>query len=107
MHKIGDRVLAKWPIEAEWWYPGVVMATGPGTVEVQYFDGDRSTVQANEAIPLAIGTGSRVYCRWKGGGAYYPGTVTNAVGEAIYIDYDDGDKETTIVQLARVNEDDL
>jgi DNA repair Crb2-like protein len=107
MANIGDRVLAKWPVEKDWWYPGVVVGTGLVGLEVQFDDGDRTSVTDEEYRPLQLGIGSRVYCRWKGGGEYYPGKVSMAVGDAIHVEYDDGDKETTSVSMVRVNQADL
>jgi hypothetical protein len=107
MANIGDRVLAKWPSETEWWYPGVVVGIEIEGIEVQYDDGDRASLAEDELMPLAIGVGSRVYGRWQGGGTYYPGMVTAATGAAIHIEFDDGDKETTSVSMVRVNESDL
>jgi hypothetical protein len=57
--------------------------------------------------PLSIGVGARVFCRWQGGGQYYPGRVASVAGEAIHVQYDDGDKEDTNVRMTRVHQDDL
>jgi hypothetical protein len=57
--------------------------------------------------PLNVGSGSRVFCRWKGGPQYYPGRVASATGDAIHVQFDDGDKEDTTVRMARVHQDDL
>lgn len=103
MPNVGDRVLAQWPQEKNWWYPGVIVTEGGGVCEVQFDDGDRATLKSDQARPLAISIGDRVYCRWKGGDAYYPGKIANVVGAAIWVDYDDGDHEVTSIGLIRVN----
>lgn len=107
MPNIGDRVLAKWPQEEQWWYPGVVTKSDASGIEVTFDDGDRSVVAPDQMRPLSVGVGSRVYCRWRGGAAYYPGKVGQAQGAAIAVDYDDGDQETTSISLIRVNRNDL
>ena len=107
MASIGDRVLAKWPVEKEWWYPGVVVGTGLVGVDVQYDDGDRASVGEQEYKPLVLEVGSRVFARWKGGGEYYPGKVAMVAGSALHVDYDDGDRETTSLSMIRVNQADL
>lgn len=91
----------------EWWYPGTIVSTNGDAFEVQYDDGDRTTLNSAQIKPLQITVGSRVYGRWKGGAQYYPGKVSIAAGEAIHIDYEDGDKESTTVGMVRVNQRDL
>jgi hypothetical protein len=107
MPNIGDRVLARWPQEKEWWYPGVVCATHGAELEVQYDDGDRAVVHADLARPLDLQPGARIHCRYQGGPTFYPGRVAGAVGSAIQINYDDGDKETSSVSMVRINSSDL
>lgn len=107
MAAFGDRVLARWTKEKDWWYPGVVVGSQGSMVEVVFDDGDRATVNLDETRPLQVPAGKRVYCRWKGGAQYYPGQVRDSVGSAITIDYDDGDKEATSVSFIRINAEDL
>ena len=52
MLRLGDRVLAMWPVEVEWWYPGVVCLVAGDEVEIQYDDGDRGVVTAGDVMPL-------------------------------------------------------
>lgn len=105
MPNVGDRVLGQW--EPEWFYPGVVVeATGEGFV-VQFDDGDRATLNPDQVRSLSIQVGERVYGRWQGGGQYYPGRVSGVNGNAINIDYDDGDKEGTTISMVRINRADL
>jgi hypothetical protein len=106
MPNVGDRVLAVWPVEQNWWYPGVVCAASEG-YEIQYDDGDRGVVEVEQIRPLDIRVGSRVYGRWQGGGAYYPGRVAEVVGHALHIHYDDGDREWSSVSMLRMHQDDL
>lgn len=104
---IGDRVLARWPQEVEWWYPGVICDTADGFYHVQYDDGDRAALDREQVRPLQLTPGTRVYCRWKGGQSYYPGVITSVQGDAIHVDYDDGDKEHTAISMLRMNQADL
>lgn len=101
MPSVGDRVLGQW--EPEWFYPGVIVTEGGGTFVVQFDDGDRAQLQPNQVREMNIGTGSRVYCRWRGGPQYYPGSITAINGNAIDVSYDDGDQESTTVSMCRVN----
>jgi hypothetical protein len=107
MLRLGDRVLAMWPVEVEWWYPGVVCLVAGNEVEVQFDDGDRSAMTTADVMPLAVGVGWRVFGRWRGDRFYYPGRITEQRGEAIHIDYDDGDSEWTTVSMVRVHQGDL
>jgi hypothetical protein len=104
---LGDRVLARWPAETEWWYPGIVCIAEPSRLTVQFDDGDRAELAPWEVLPLSLSVGSRVYGRWQGGAYYYPGQITRQRGEAIHISYDDGDEEWTAVSMVRVHRDDL
>jgi hypothetical protein len=106
MPNVGDRVLAQWPVEKVWWYPGTIIGMSGGQVVVQFDDGDRSPVGLNEVRDLAVRVGTRVYGRWEGGSTYYPGKVSEAVGQAIHIHYDDGDQEWTAVGMVRIHQDD-
>ena len=107
MALVGDRVLARWPAEIDWWYPGVVCLVEPAKLEVQFDDGDRAELAPWEVTTLQVRVGSRVFGRWQGGPYYYPGAVTEQRGEAIHIAYDDGDQEWSTVSLIRVHQQDL
>lgn len=108
MPAVGDRVLAQWPTEVEWWYPGVVVAAQPGRVFVQFDDGDRSAVADDRTATLGrVAAGLRVQGRFQGGRGFFPGHVTARTGDAIHIAYDDGDEEWTSVAMVRVHESDL
>ncbi|MFN4260045.1 MAG: hypothetical protein ACK4RK_12185 [Gemmataceae bacterium] len=102
MWQIGDRVLARWPAEVAWWYPGIVCGTSDDFAVIQFDDGDRAQVANEEISEIDISVGSRVFGRWLGGPFYYPGLVTSRRGEAIYIRYDDGDEEWTAIAMVRV-----
>lgn len=105
MSNLGDRVLGQW--ETEWFYPGVIVSSQAGTIEVQFDDGDRAQLRPDQIRPLILQVGSRVYARWQGGSAYYGGHISAIHGNAISIDYDDGDKETTTVGMVRIDAGDL
>ncbi len=103
MLRVGDRVLAQWPAEMEWWYPGVIVAVDGQNIQVQYDDGDRADLRMDQAQPLEVRIGTRVFGRWQGGTAYYPGVVSDINGSAIHINYDDGDREWSTVGMVRIN----
>jgi hypothetical protein len=107
MANIGDRVLARWPQEKEWWYPGVVCSVNAGGYEVQYDDGDRAVVTEDLMRPLNLAAGARIQCRFKGGPSFYDGLVASSIGSAIQVNYDDGDSESSSVSMVRVNSRDL
>ena len=107
MPNVGERVLAEWPAEVDWWYPGVICASNGAEVEVQFDDGDRAVIAAHQARPLIVWIGARVYGRYEGGPYYYAGVVSAINGEAIHIDYDDGDKEWTTISMVRFHRTDL
>jgi Domain of unknown function (DUF4537) len=96
----GDRVLGCW--FDEHWYPGVVLSVEGKRVHVLFDDGDQAMLTPDKVRTLDIKVGDRVFCRYKGGPAYYPGEVTRKRGEVIHIRYDDGDEETTSIRLVRL-----
>ncbi len=100
---LGERVLARWPLEKSWWYPGVIVGTS-GELEVQFDDGGRSFVDLDEVRPLEVRVGTAIQARWKGGNAYYPGKVSAVHGHALHIAYDDGDQEVTSVCMIRIDQ---
>lgn len=104
---IGDRTLAMWPREQEWFYPGVVCGVGAGQLDIQFDDGGRDTVPIAESRPVQLVSGMRVYGNWGGAGAYYPGRIAAVQGAALFLEYDDGDKEVTSISLVRVHRSDL
>jgi hypothetical protein len=55
---------------------------------------------------VTVEAGDRVWCRWKGGPTFYPGEVARRSGEVIHVRYDDGDEETTLLRLLRLERDD-
>ncbi len=104
---IGDRTLAMWPPEQEWFYPGVVCGLDAGSLEIQFDDGGRASVPSTEIRPIQWAPGMRVYGNWKGNGTYYPAHIASVQGAALFLEYDDGDKEITSGSLLRVHREDL
>jgi hypothetical protein len=102
MWSIGDRVLARWPVEVSWYYPGTVCGAQEDGYVVQFDDGDRALVVGEEMRYLDIEVGEQVFGRWQAGRLYFPGTVTDQRGWALHIQYDDGDAEWTSVCMIRV-----
>jgi hypothetical protein len=99
----GDRIFACW-FDGHW-YPGVVLALDGKRVHILFDDGDQAQLTPDKVRPLEIKVGDHVFCRFKGGPAYYPGEVTKKRGEVLHIHYDDGEDETTSVRLVRLQID--
>lgn len=98
----GDRVLA---YDCDGFtYPSDVLSIKDDAVIVQYLDGSERMVTPDMVTKFDLHVGDRVECRWKGDSAYYPGKITELVGDRVYISYDDGDKEWTTVRLLRLPE---
>lgn len=98
---VGQRVLARWHPEV-YSYPGTIAALFGERYQVNFDDGDRALVTGDDLAPLDVTVGSRVFGRWRGGNLYYPGVVVQQSGENIYIQYDDGDEEWSLIGLVRV-----
>ena len=98
---IGQKVLAQWYPEV-FFYPGTIKAAEGDKFHVQFDDGDQALVTPKQIAPLDIQVGSRVFARWKGGPAYFPGKVDQQDGSKIHIKFDDGDEEWTTISMIRV-----
>ena|ERR1700677_3362310 len=98
---VGQKILAQWYPEV-FFYPGTIKSKEGDKFKVQFDDGDQALVTAKQIVPLDIKVGSRVFCRFKGGPAYFPGKVDQQDGAKIHIQYDDGDVEWTTISMVRV-----
>ncbi|MCI0456571.1 MAG: hypothetical protein L0Z62_06280 [Gemmataceae bacterium] len=96
--RAGQRVLAGW--DDGRYYPAVIERVEGDSLQVRYDDGGHGRVGAEDVVLLDLRVGDRLWCKWKGGDALYPGQIARIRGEEIYVHYDDGDKETTTVSLA-------
>lgn len=98
--KIGERVLAKW--NDSYFYPGLIRDISGNTCLVIFDDGDGAWVHFAHIVTPDIHTGSRVFCRARGGPAYFPGVVNQQKGETILVRYDHGEEEWTSISMVRV-----
>ena len=97
----GTRVLAHWAPDG-FLYPGTILEERGGQYRIGFDDGERAWVTTDGLAPLDVSEGTRVFGRWQGAPAYYPGTVAEQDGERLRIQYDDGDEEWTTVAMVRV-----
>ena len=85
MWNLGDRVLALWPGDMKWWYPGVVVGVEGSRFELQFDDGDRSMVSASEIAKLEFPTGAKIHSRISSELAYVPAAVLKQQGSALLL----------------------
>lgn len=102
----GTRVLARWPLE-DWYYPATVSSVENSRYYITYRDGDTAWVERSDLRLERVSLGSRVYCNWKNSGTYFPGVISARRGDAISINYDDGDYEETSMRCIRMREADI
>lgn len=102
----GTRVLARWPLE-DWYYPATVSSVKNSRYYITYRDGDTAWVERSDLRLERVSAGSRVYCNWKNSGTYFPGVVSARRGDAVSINYDDGDYEETTMRCVRMREADI
>lgn len=98
--RAGERVFAAWG--DGFWYPATVLSRDTQSVRVRYDDGATGLVEPQNVCPLSVAVGDRVFCRWQGGPAYFPGRVERLAGEGVHVHYDDGDREVSAVHMLRV-----
>lgn len=99
----GERVFGCW--FDLFWYPGVVLKTEGGQITVLFDHGGIAPLPPAKVRPPSLEVGDRLSCRWKGGPEFFPGKVAARDGEVLHIQYDDGDEETTLLRLARLERD--
>jgi hypothetical protein len=102
--RVGARVLACW--HDLFWYAGSVLGVEGDQVSVVFDHGGAARLPARQVHPLELEEGERVQGRWKAGNEFFPGKIARRDGEVLDIDYDDGDQETTLIRLVRVERDD-
>ncbi len=102
--EIGAHVLVCW--HDLYWYPGAVLRVKGDQYHVFFDDGNQVVTTADRLRPLEVGEGDRVWCRWKAGPSYHAGEIAEKRGEVIRVRYDDGDEETTLLRLVRLDRDD-
>lgn len=102
---VGDKVRGLWQ-KGPLWYNGTIITSQNGRYFIRYDDGDEEWTTA-EFIQLLFKPGSpennsinyqigdRVEVRWKGGVAWYKGTIQEIKDDRYYIQFDDGDVEWT------------
>jgi len=74
-----------------------------GEYFVIFDDGDRKWVYYDDIVAEDLGPGDWVEGNWQNGGIYYSGTIADRIGDAIIIEYDDGDVEATTIGFVRVD----
>src|SRR5438132_1205868 len=104
MWTTGDRVLAL-RLPGDFWYPGIIRHIQDDRFFIIYDDGEDGFVKAKQMLPLALEAGDRVHGRWQLGQEFYPGVIASRAGEVVTIHYDDGDEETTLIRLLRLERD--
>jgi hypothetical protein len=101
--KTGQRVLANWPPEPQFYYPAVVHAVDGDVVHVHYDDGDQARLAVEAVLPLRLEVGHHVYARRQQGQYYFPAVIQTRNGEEILLRYDDdGGTEWSLIRMVRV-----
>jgi hypothetical protein len=106
-YKVGDSVSCNWKGGATL-YPGVIAEKTGNNVFIHYNDGDKEHTTVDKCQPRSGGgssgamqKGSAVSCNWKGRGTWYPGIIAEKTGNAVFIHFNDGDKEHTKLSMCR------
>ncbi|MGN7614441.1 hypothetical protein ACQZV8_20415, partial [Magnetococcales bacterium HHB-1] len=94
-----DRVLGQWSDGL--WYPATINGYRSGYYSVAFDDGDVARLAPAKVRRIYWGSGTRVQCNWKGRGKYYRGVIATKHGNHVMINYDDGDRENTVIGRCR------
>lgn len=100
--KEGERVLALWKADKDWFYVGTVREFKDGKYQVVFDDGDKDWVDAANVYAEDIAVGDKVAGNFKRLGLYYLGKITKRTGDQVHVKYDDGDEEDTTIAMLRV-----
>lgn len=100
--KEGDRVLALWKLDKDWYYVGTIREFKEGQYVVVFDDGDKDTLAPAHIFPEDIAVGDKIAGNFKRQGVFYPGKITSRKGDQVHIKYDDGDEEDTTIAMLRV-----
>lgn len=73
-----------------------------GRLTVVYADGDSETIDASGFKPDRLGVGTRVEARIRAWPRFFPGHVARRIGHALFIEFDDGDRQWTSIGLVRI-----
>ena len=104
MWRLGDRVLAVWPGDGQW-YPGVICGVEGEHFELQFDDGDRSLVPLSDIARLEFSEGTVVQARLGRDLCYLPATVLKQQGSALLLRFPEDIDAWTSVTLVRTNHD--
>jgi hypothetical protein len=84
---IGSRVLALWQPDS-YWYSGTVKNISGNRFFIEYDDGQRMSLTADEIMPLEYRVDDPVECRWNGQPLYYVSHILKIDGDNITVQYD-------------------
>jgi hypothetical protein len=88
------------------WYAGSVLAVEGNQVSVVFDHGGQAVMPAEKVHAMELADGDRVLVRWQAGQEFFPGVIAHRDGEVVTVHYDDGDQETTLIRLLRLERDD-
>lgn len=101
--RLGHRVFACWM--DLFWYSGSVLGVDGDRVSVVFDHGGHAVLPASQVRALDLEEGDPVWGRYQAGAEFFTGKVARRDGEIVEIHYDDGDQETTLIRLLRLERD--
>lgn len=93
----GSTVAAKWSDGK--WYLGYIAKINKTSYDVNYADGDKSSVSKSDIIPVSKTTfkkGDKVMAVWSDGAQFYDGVVVKTEKDGAVIKWDDGSSESLV-----------
>lgn len=101
MFRLADEVLAPWMNDG-FYYPGILVALDASGATVAYFDGDYTGVDLGALRKGSLGPGLAVQVNYRGKGGYYGGVLTQRLGAAFAVAFDDGERGWCTLAQVRV-----
>ena len=88
-------------------YPAVIVDVHAASVHVAYLDGDEADVPLGALRQGVLGPGVKVNVNWKGRRTYFNGTIQKRINQAVFVDFEDGDRGWSTLAQCRVRATEL
>jgi hypothetical protein len=98
---LGERCFARSRTDG-CYYAAIIQQEVGSEFQVRLDSGEEVWVDAQSLASAELPVGTRVQARWKGGSVYFHGKVMQRNADGVYIHYDDGDQEWTILEMLRL-----
>lgn len=99
--KKGNIIFVLW--NDGYWYPGTIQEVKDDQIYVEWEGFNQAEwISKSVAKDLDFNEGDIIECRWNGGTTYYVARILRIGGNKLYLEYNDGTKERTTLNMIRM-----